>query len=68
MQQLNRLPDLRLVGTLRELPNEVVTLGGDGRDGRNPPVRQLHLVRTIRVRMSWDDSTRLYLYRAAPWQ
>mmetsp|Transcript_49670 Transcript_49670/g.98874 ORF Transcript_49670/g.98874 Transcript_49670/m.98874 type:complete len:257 (-) Transcript_49670:302-1072(-) len=75
VQVLRTLPRLRCIGSLRELPTAEQPLptayGGVPSDDK--PTRpaelvhvagrcKLQLSRTLRVPMSWDDQTRLYIY------
>ena len=59
---LEALPALRCVGTLRRLP-QADGEAHEGRDGGAGGARcQLHFSHALRVRMSWDDRARLYIY------
>ena len=57
-----RLPKLRCLGALRELPSQLD--GAEATSEETPVVSpcRLRLMRTMLVRMSWDDTTRLHIF------
>ena len=67
LQALLRLPKLRCIASLRKLEIEPVGVAGahappDYSPDEPPSCGRIELVRSLRVSMSWDDRTRLYVY------
>ena len=64
VRRLQQLPHLRCVGSLRQLPETAQEAEADDGVAEHEalPCARLRLVRSLRVPMSWDDHTRMYIH------